>query len=225
MGFERFVSPATRSLAGVIPPEARNRSKGRSSQCRVAGSAGGVPAIGKRHEAPGNPVVIGRARRRKGCAILMRNGRNCRSHGIQQAVELGFTHHALPSVSAGTVAKPACFQIEANVQIVSIGRLPPAWLINLCAGDENWNSPCRHGRAAHRLSETWQIRARPRQRVHRTVPRSRARAGKRPRELRSTGRPRQACRRGRPPTRHVPSDRRHPARMSRRWCSRRRCRR
>jgi hypothetical protein len=35
------------------------------------------------------------------------------------------------------VSEVVCFQIEAIVQIVSIGQPPPAWLINVLSGAEN----------------------------------------------------------------------------------------
>jgi hypothetical protein len=44
---------------------------------------------------------------------------------------------ALSQVSADTVSEVFCFEIEAIVQIVSIGRWRPAWLINVCSGGED----------------------------------------------------------------------------------------
>src|SRR6185437_2084963 len=81
-----------------------------SSGRKVTGvppSAGGVPAFRKRNEAPGRLVVVGGARRlllsgslRVAQKILLRGRRNGRSHGVQQSIELSFTHDALPHSGA-----------------------------------------------------------------------------------------------------------------------------
>jgi hypothetical protein len=69
----------------------------------IAPSAGGVPAFGERNQRPFQLIVVGgrwRIERWVAQEILLRRGRDCRSHGIQQHVEFSFAHRALPGSSA-----------------------------------------------------------------------------------------------------------------------------
>jgi hypothetical protein len=61
-----------------------------------ARSAGGVPAVRKWNERLGQLVIVGGFRRlierpRVDQKILLRSGRNGRSHSIQQSVQFNFT--------------------------------------------------------------------------------------------------------------------------------------
>ena len=67
--------------------------------------AGGVPAFRKRNKRPGPPVVIGSFRQpirsqRMNQSVLLRHGRDCRHHSIQQSVVFNFAHRALRFESA-----------------------------------------------------------------------------------------------------------------------------
>src|SRR6266849_6353981 len=97
-----------------------------------AESGDGVPAFRKRNQRPCRFVVVGGLRqliesRRVGQEVLLRRGRNGRSHGIQQTIELNFTHHAL-RVRERTITESFCVQIEVIDQIVSIRQSERTWL-------------------------------------------------------------------------------------------------
>jgi hypothetical protein len=70
------------------------------SEFAAARSAGGVPALGKRQQRPGQPIVVGGFRRLIeyrliAQEVLLGRGRNGRSYGIQQQIEFSFAHRAL----------------------------------------------------------------------------------------------------------------------------------
>jgi hypothetical protein len=68
-----------------------------------------------------------------GQEVLLRRGRNGRSHGIQQTIELNFTHHAL-RVRERTISEYFSAQIEMIDQIVSIRQSERTWLPILIRG-------------------------------------------------------------------------------------------
>src|ERR1700730_1263681 len=103
-----------------------------------AESGNGVPAFRKRNQRPSRFVVVGGLRlpiesRRVGQEVLLRRGRNGRSHGIQQTIELNFTHHAL-RVRERTISEYFSAQIEMIDQIVSIRQSERTWLPILIRG-------------------------------------------------------------------------------------------
>jgi hypothetical protein len=53
--------------------------------------------------------------------------RNRHSHGIQQSLELNFTHRTLPRLG-GTVANVFCLRLARIAQILSIRQSKLAWL-------------------------------------------------------------------------------------------------
>jgi hypothetical protein len=75
-------------------------AKALTSELAAARSAGGVPALGKRQQRPGQPIVVGGFRRLieyrlVAQEVLLGRGRNGRSYGIQQQIEFSFAHRAL----------------------------------------------------------------------------------------------------------------------------------
>jgi hypothetical protein len=99
------------------------------------GSGDGVPAFRERNQRPCRFVVVGGLRqlmesRRVGQEVLLRRGRNGRSHGIQQTIELNFTHHAL-RVRERTISEYFSVQIAVIDQIVSIRQSARTWLLIL----------------------------------------------------------------------------------------------
>ena len=75
-------------------------AKALTSELAAARSAGGVPALGKRQQRPGQPIVVGGFRRLIeyrliAQEVLLGRGRNGRSYGIQQQIEFSFAHRAL----------------------------------------------------------------------------------------------------------------------------------
>jgi len=69
--------------------------------CAQQRSAGGVPTVRKRNQWPSQPIVVGCPWRRAEDRqmghhrVLPGNSRNGRSHHVQQALELNFTHRDL----------------------------------------------------------------------------------------------------------------------------------
>src|ERR1700681_3017056 len=119
---------------------ARRREKPRAGATKKLRAESGdrVPAFRKRNQRPCRCVVVGGLRqliesRRVGQEVLLRRGRNGRSHGIQQTIELNFTHHAL-RVRERTISEYFSAQIEMIDQIVSIRQSERTWLPILIRG-------------------------------------------------------------------------------------------
>src|ERR1700730_1667698 len=124
-----------RSEARAAP---RRRPRAGATKKLRAESGDGVPAFRKRNQRPRRLVVVGGLRlpiesRRVGQEVLLRRGRNGRSHGIQQTIELNFTHHAL-RVRERTISEYFSAQIEMIDQIVSIRQSERTWLPILIRG-------------------------------------------------------------------------------------------
>jgi hypothetical protein len=127
---------ASRNRLETPRGDEKNLAPGR--QKLRAESGDGVPAFRKRNQRPGRFVVVGGLRqliesRRVGQEVLLRRGRNGRSHGIQQTIELNFTHHAL-RVRERTISEYFSAQIEMIDQIVSIRQSERTWLPILIRG-------------------------------------------------------------------------------------------
>src|SRR5215216_5251641 len=99
-----------------------NRSRNDARASRILPSADGVPALGKRQQRPGLAlivlalVVVGGARwltngQCLGQKILL-GQRNRRGNGIQQKVEISFTHRALPPW--WSARSQNCFVVRLN---------------------------------------------------------------------------------------------------------------
>jgi hypothetical protein len=110
-------------------------------------------------------VVVGDGQRRLKVGlsqkILLGNGRNRRSHGIQQQVELNVTHGALLSSQERMVSKRLCFRIDRIVPILTNERPQPG-LINkgLIFSRDGWN----------RLSRTQREKNHIRRKIFRVIP-------------------------------------------------------
>jgi hypothetical protein len=128
---------ASRNRPETSRGDEKNLAPGATKKLR-AESGDGVPAFRKRNQRPCRFVVVGGLRqliesRRVGQEVLLRRGRNGRSHGIQQTIELNFTHHAL-RVRERTISEYFSAQIEMIDQIVSIRQSERTWLPILIRG-------------------------------------------------------------------------------------------
>src|SRR5450631_2818514 len=102
--------------------------RGRIRLCGVR-SAGGVPAFGKRNNRPGGAIVVGRLRRlievgligEMGEKVVLRDGLDRHSDGLQQSVEFNFAHRTLPTLESARSQKSFVSRLNKQIKLYRSG--------------------------------------------------------------------------------------------------------